>query len=76
MEDDERDRRAEPTGISQESGAVAEKVKAGREDGAIIHLEWRDWIALTMASLETILLPAIAIMVILIILAIAFTHFG
>lgn len=76
MKDDESNRKAESTGISQESGAVAAKVKAEREADAVIHLDWRDWIALTIASLETILLPAIAIIVVLIILALAFTHFG
>lgn len=74
MEDDQRDRKAEPTDASQEPGAVAERAKPERERDDVIHLEWRDWIALTMASLETILLPAVAVAVVLIILALAFAH--
>lgn len=75
MKDEEKDRKDKPTGSSRESGAVSEKVEAEREGDAAIHLEWRDWVALTIASLETILLPAVAIVAVFIILAILFGHF-
>jgi hypothetical protein len=75
LKDDEKDRKAERMGSYQESGVVADKVQTKREGDATIHLEWRDWIALTIASLETILLPAVAIVAVLIILAILFGHF-
>jgi hypothetical protein len=35
-----------------------------------IKLEWRDWIALTIASLETILLPIVIVVVVLVIFAV------
>lgn len=39
------------------------------------HLEWRDWIALTIASLETIFLPAVVIVIILAVLVVLISHF-
>jgi hypothetical protein len=39
-----------------------------------IQLEWRDWIALTLAALQTILLPFVVIIVLLLTLAIVFAH--
>lgn len=75
MKDEEKDHEAEPTGSSQESGAVAGKVEAEQKADVAVHLEWRDWIALAIASLETILLPVVAIVVVLIVLAILFGHF-
>jgi uncharacterized membrane protein YdfJ with MMPL/SSD domain len=75
LKDEEKDRKLEPTASSQESGAVADKDEAKRESKTTTNLEWRDWVALTIASLETILLPAVAIIVVLMVLAILFGHF-
>jgi hypothetical protein len=75
LKDEEKDRKAKQTGPSQESGAIADKVEAERKADVTVHLQWRDWIALTIASLETILLPVVAIVAVLIILAILFGHF-
>jgi hypothetical protein len=75
LKDEEKDRKPEPTTSSQESGTVADKDETKRESNATINLDWRDWIALTIASLETILLPAVTIIVILVVLAILFGHF-
>lgn len=47
--------------------------KSQKNDQAI-DLDWRDWIAITVASIETILLPLIVIVVILVILAIVIGH--
>jgi hypothetical protein len=75
LNEEEKDREARPTSSSQGSGTDAHKVEAERQGDTTIHLEWRDWVALTIASLETILLPAVAIIAILIILVILFGHF-
>lgn len=40
-----------------------------------IKLDWRDVIALTIASLQTFLLPIVVFLVILFVLAVAFAHF-
>lgn len=45
-----------------------------QRNDATIDLDWRDWIAITIASMETILLPLIVIVVILVILAIVIGH--
>lgn len=40
----------------------------------VIHLEWRDWIALALASFETILLPILVLVILLVVLAVALPH--
>ncbi|MHB1908102.1 MAG: hypothetical protein ACYCQJ_04415 [Nitrososphaerales archaeon] len=40
-----------------------------------VQLEWKDYIALMIASLETFLLPIIIVLVVLVLLAVLFTHF-
>lgn len=39
-----------------------------------LKLEWRDYVALTLASLQTVLLPIIVMIVILIVVALLFFH--
>ena len=39
-----------------------------------IHLDWRDYVALSIAALETFLLPVVVFMIILVVLAIVFVH--
>lgn len=39
-----------------------------------VKLQWRDYIAITIASLETILLPVVIFIVILFILAVVLSH--
>lgn len=40
-----------------------------------IKLDWRDVIALTVASLQTFLIPIVVFLVILFVLAVVFAHF-
>jgi hypothetical protein len=46
-----------------------------REEQHKVKLEWRDWIALVVASLETVLLPIIIFIIVVFILAILILHF-
>ena len=39
-----------------------------------VHLDWRDYIALTIASLETFLLPIVVFIIVIIVLAIGLAH--
>lgn len=39
-----------------------------------VHLDWRDYVALTIASLETFLLPIVVFMIVIIVLAIGLAH--
>jgi hypothetical protein len=39
-----------------------------------IQLDWKDWIALALAALQTILLPFVIIIVLLLALAVVFAH--
>ena len=38
-----------------------------------VELEWRDWVALSIAFLETVLLPMVVIIVVVAVIAILFT---
>lgn len=44
------------------------------EEQELRSLNWRDYVAISIASLETFLLPLVAFIVILVVLAIIFTH--
>lgn len=55
-----------------EKSNVSEKPPIQSQDS--LNLEWRDYIALIWASLETYLLPIVVFMIILLVLAIFFTH--
>ena len=39
-----------------------------------IHLDWRDYVALSIASLETFLLPMVVFIVVIVVLAVLFVH--
>ena len=39
-----------------------------------IHLDWRDYVALSIASLETFLLPMVVFIIVIVVLAILFVH--
>ncbi len=39
-----------------------------------IHLDWKDYVALSLASLETFLLPVVVFMVVILVLAVIITH--
>ncbi|MDV3244162.1 MAG: hypothetical protein LYZ66_03155 [Nitrososphaerales archaeon] len=41
----------------------------GKEKEEDVRLEWRDWVALTIAMLETVLLPLVLIIIILVLVA-------
>jgi hypothetical protein len=75
LNDDEGDSEPESTESSQKSRRIDDEAKPGENGDTIVHLQWRDWIALTIASLETILLPAVAVVVVLAILILAFRYF-
>jgi hypothetical protein len=75
LNDNETDSEPESADTSQKSQRIGDKAKPGGNGDTTIHLQWRDWIALTIASLETILLPAVAIVVVLAILILAFRVF-
>lgn len=45
--------------------------KSSKEE---VHLDWRDYIALTIASLETFLIPIVVFIIVIIVLAIGLAH--
>ena len=49
---------------------TARAPQAGKD---IVELEWRDWVALSIAFLETVLLPMVVIIVVVAVIAILFT---
>jgi len=74
LKDDEGNPKPEPAESSQETERIDDKAKSRKNDD-VIHLQWRDWIALTIASLETVLLPAVAVVVVFTVLVLAFKFF-
>jgi hypothetical protein len=75
LKDEESDRTTRTEDASREPRETADKKKVERGDD-VVRLQWRDWIALTMASLETILLPAVALIAVLVIMILAFRYLG
>jgi len=69
---DEGDRHAPGDGIQLKDEEKDREDKAEQKGDTTVHLDWRDWVALTIASMETILLPAIVLVVVMIVLAILF----
>ncbi len=63
-DEDERDSSREATDRSAET----------TQDEREIHLDWRDYVALSIASLETFLLPMVVFIVVIVVLAILFVH--
>jgi len=72
LKDDEGNPKPEPAESSQETERIDDKAKRKKNDDGVVHLQWRDWIALTIASLETVLLPTVAVVVVFTILVLAF----
>lgn len=66
----------EETGGSSEGNRGSDQDKdPGKYDKQSIRLDWRDWLALTIASLETILLPIVIFIVVVILLVVFLFHF-
>ena len=64
------------TGGSSEGNRGPDRNKnLGKDDKESIRLDWRDWLALTIASLETILLPIVIFIVVVILLVVFLFHF-
>ena len=75
MKDDEGNPKPEPEESPKETERSDHKEEPKKHGDEVIHLQWRDWIALSIASLETVLLPAVAIAIVLAVLILAFRIF-
>ena len=53
---------------------LAKGGKTDRPTEKSLKLDWRDYVALTIASLQTVLMPIIVMIVLLVVLALILTH--
>jgi hypothetical protein len=66
---------SDQNGTQGEAHSSAGREPLDKEDkDENVKLQWRDYIAITLASLETILLPVVIFIVILFILAVVLSH--